>query len=98
MTYRPDLVLFINGIPVVVIECKRPDIKNSLSQAISQQLRNQKEDGIRSLYVYSMLLLALSNNEALYATTGTPENFWNVWREQFSEDAQKQIYDTDLHN
>ena len=96
-TYRPDLVLFINGIPVVVIECKRPDIKNSLSQAISQQLRNQKEDGIRSLYVYSMLLLALSNNEALYATTGTPENFWNVWREQFSEDAQKQIYDTDLH-
>ncbi len=96
-TYRPDLVLFINGIPLVVIECKRPDIKNSLSQAVSQQLRNQKEDGIRSLYVYSMLLLALSNNEALYATTGTPEKFWSVWREQFAENAEHKAYNAYLH-
>ena len=96
-TYRPDLVLFINGIPLVVIECKRPDIKNSLSQAVSQQLRNQKEDGIRSLYVYSMLLLALSSNEALYATTGTPEKFWSVWREQFVEDTEHKAYNAYLH-
>ena len=37
--YRPDIVLFVNGIPLVVIECKRPDIKESLEQAISQHLR-----------------------------------------------------------
>ena len=53
-SYRPDLVLFVNGIPLVVIECKRPDVKNSLQQALSQQLRNQHEDGIRALYGYSM--------------------------------------------
>ena len=68
--YRPDIVLFINGIPLVVIECKRPDIKDSLDQAISQSIRNQQEDGIRSLYVYSQLVMALSVNDALFATTG----------------------------
>jgi len=49
-TYRPDIVLFVNGIPLCVIECKRPDVKDSIEQAISQHLRNQKADGIRSLY------------------------------------------------
>lgn len=44
--YRPDLVLFINGIPLCVIECKRPDMKDPIKQAISQHLRNQQEDGI----------------------------------------------------
>lgn len=96
-TYRPDLVLFVNGIPLVIIECKRPDVKDSLLQAVSQQLRNQKENGIRSLYVYSMLLLALSNNEALYATTGTPEKFWSVWREQFTDEAEGKEYKEQLH-
>ena len=47
-TYRPDIVLFVNGIPLCVIECKRPDIKDSLTQAVSQHRCNQKEDGIRS--------------------------------------------------
>ena len=96
-TFRPDIVLFVNGIPLVVIECKRPDEKNSIQQAISQQLRNQKEDGIRSLYVYSMLLLALSNNEALYATTGTPENFWSIWREQFVDETEREKYNENLY-
>ena len=88
-TYRPDLVLFVNGIPLVVIECKRPDVKNSLQQALSQHLRNQHEDGIRALYGYSMLLLALSNNEASYATTGTPGKFWSVWREQYVDKIEE---------
>lgn len=95
-TYRPDLVLFVNGIPLVVIECKRPDVKDSLMQAVSQQLRNQKEDGVRSLYVYSMLLLALSNNEALYATTATPQEYWSVWREQFVDDVERKAYEDKL--
>ena len=61
-TYRPDIVLFVNGIPLVVIECKRPDKKDAEEQAISQHLRNQQDDGIRGLYVYSSLLLAVGNN------------------------------------
>ena len=75
-TYRPDIVLFVNGIPLCVIECKRPDVKDSIEQAISQHLRNQKADGIRSLYLYSTLLLAINRQEGSYATTATPEKFW----------------------
>ena len=90
--YRPDIVLFVNGIPLCVIECKRPDIKDSLSQAISQHLRNQKEDGIRSLYLYSALTLSVATQSASYATTATPEKFWSKWTEQFANSEEKQQY------
>ena len=91
-TYRPDIVLFVNGIPLCVIECKRPDNKDSLKQAISQHLRNQKEDGIRSLYVYSALLMATNVNEVRYATTATPEKFWSKWAEQFADKTAEELY------
>ena len=74
-TRRPDIVLFVNGIPLVVIENKSPHLKDPMHEAISQHIHNQKEDEIPKLYLYSQLLLALSQNEALYATTGTPEKF-----------------------
>ncbi|MBO7572962.1 MAG: type I restriction endonuclease subunit R [Bacteroidales bacterium] len=82
-TYRPDIVLFVNGIPLVVIECKRPDIKGAEEQAISQHLRNQKEDGIRNLYVYSAILLAIGNSFGAYGTTATAAQFWCKWHELF---------------
>ncbi len=81
-TRRPDIVLFINGIPLCMIECKSPHIKNPIREAISQQIRNQKDDEIPHLFLYSQLLMALSKNEAKYATTGTPLKFWSVWREE----------------
>ncbi|HEV8082687.1 MAG TPA: HsdR family type I site-specific deoxyribonuclease [Chitinophagaceae bacterium] len=90
--YRPDLVLFVNGIPLSIIECKRPDMKEPLAQAISQQLRSQQEDGIRSLYVYSQVLLSLSCNHSLYATNGTPEKFWAKWEEKFTADGEEDQY------
>ncbi|RMG81244.1 MAG: type I restriction endonuclease subunit R, partial [Bacteroidetes bacterium] len=79
--YIPDIVLFVNGIPVVVIECKRPDMKEPIKQAVSQHLRNQKEDGIQLLYAYSQVLLSIATNAAAYATTGTAEKFWSRWKE-----------------
>lgn len=82
-TYRPDIVLFINGIPVVVIECKSPTVKSPIDQAIEQSLRNQKEDGIRSLFLYSNIVMGLAVNEARYGTTATRKEFWSVWKEQF---------------
>ena len=90
--YRPDIVLFVNGIPLVVIECKRPELgpgKDPIEQAISQHIRNQKDDGIPQLFLYSQLLLAVSKNAAKYATTGTSKNFWAVWRED--KDVDKEI-------
>jgi type I restriction enzyme R subunit len=94
--YRPDLVLFVNGIPLCVIECKRPDMKEPLKQAISQHLRSQQEDGIRALYVYSQLTLSLATQEASYATNATPEKFWAKWEEKFNNEEEEKIYRTDL--
>ncbi|OYU79940.1 MAG: restriction endonuclease subunit R [Flavobacterium sp. BFFFF1] len=84
--YRPDIVLFVNGIPLCIIECKRPDIKEPIGEAISQHIRNQYEDGVRNLYVYSQLLMGLAVSQAKYATTDTKEEFWAAWKETESYD------------
>lgn len=80
-TRRPDIVGFVNGIPFFVIECKRPDVKHSLEQAIHQMVRNQQEDEIPHLFHYAQLVLALNKNEGSYATTDTKPKFWAKWRE-----------------
>jgi len=94
-TRRPDLVLFVNGIPLVVIECKRPDTKDPVAEAVSQHLRNQRDDEIPHLFVYTQLLLALAKNEGKYGTVGTPAKFWSPWREletpQRSEDDLREL-------
>ena len=84
-TRRPDIVLFVNGIPLVVIECKRPDIKDPIGQAISQHIRNQQPDQIPRLFHYTQILMAISKNEAKYATVGTVPKFWSAWKEEFSD-------------
>jgi type I restriction enzyme R subunit len=78
-TTRPDIVLFVNGIPFCVIECKSP--QTEIDQAVSQSIRNQNDDYIPKLFVYSQLVLALNKNSAMYATTGTAAKFWSVWKE-----------------
>ena len=90
-TRRPDIVLFVNGIPFVIIECKSPHIKEPMTEAISQQIRNQKDDEIPALFLYSQILMVLSKNEARYATTGTPLKFWSVWRETESEESERKL-------
>ncbi len=85
---RPDVVLFVNGIPFVIIENKRRDKGDSLEEAISQHIRNQKEkEGIPKLFYYAQLLLAIHPNEVKYGATGTPAKFWSVWK----EDNEKEI-------
>ncbi|MCD8049903.1 MAG: type I restriction endonuclease subunit R [Clostridia bacterium] len=77
---RPDLVLFINGIPFAVIECKAPQV--SVDQAVEQMIRNQQDDYIPQLFKYAQIVLATNKNAVKYATAGTPKKFWNVWKEQ----------------
>jgi type I restriction enzyme R subunit len=94
--YRPDLVLFVNGIPITIIECKRPDMKEPLKQAISQHLRNEQDDGIRNLYVYAQLTLSIATQEASYATNATPEKFWSKWQEKFNSETEEKEYKQEL--
>ena len=77
---RPDIVLFINGIPFAVIECKAPHI--SEEQAVEQMIRNQQADYIHQLFKYAQIVVASNKNAVKYATTGTPKKFWNVWKEE----------------
>ena len=83
---RPDIVCFINGLPLVVIESKRPDSnregQSTNAQAISQHIRNQHQKEIPHLFTYSQLLLAVNGHDGLYGTCGTPEKFWAKWIEE----------------
>ncbi len=82
----PDVVCFVNGLPWVIIEAKRPDSslqgKPTVAEGISQNIRNQKVDEIPHLFAYSQLLLSVNGHEGLYATCGTPEKFWAKWKEE----------------
>jgi type I restriction enzyme R subunit len=78
-TVRPDIVLFVNGIPFAVIECKSP--KEDLEQAVSQSIRNQQDDYIPKLFSFVQLVMGVNKNGAMYATAGTARKFWSVWQE-----------------
>jgi type I restriction enzyme R subunit len=89
-TVRPDIVLFVNGIPLAVIECKSPKVE--IDQAISQNIRNQGDDYIPRLFTYAQLVMGLNKNAAGYATAGTPKKFWCVWNEL--EDKEKPVFES----
>lgn len=85
-TRRPDIVLFVNGIPLAVIECKRPDKQTAGGEkavyaGVNQLVNYQNIDEIPHLFAYSQLLMAINTNEALYATTKTDKKFWATWQE-----------------
>lgn len=87
----PDIVCFVNGLPWVVIEAKRPDAsvegKPTVSEGISQNIRNQKVGEIPHLFAYSQLLLSINGNDGLYGTCGTPVKFWAKWKEEAISEA-----------
>lgn len=87
-TVRPDIVLFVNGIPLAVIECKSP--KDSVEQAISQHLRNQGREYIPHLFAYGQLLVAINKNQCKYATVGTPAKYWAIWKEKLDTEIDIQ--------
>ncbi len=82
-TARPDIVLFVNGIPFAVIECKSP--KTEVAQAVSQMIRNQRDEYIPALFTYAQLVIGTNKNHCKYATVGTAAKYWAVWREEREE-------------
>ncbi len=83
--YIPDIVLFVNGIPLGIIECKRSAYiqtrKKPIDLAIEQLCGYQAKDGIPQLFLYSQIVLALARDKARYGTTGTQRQFWAGWKE-----------------
>lgn len=80
---RPDIVLFVNGIPFAVVECKAPHIP--VDQGTEQMIRNQQEDYIPQLFKFVQIVMSTNKNVVKYATTGTPKKFWSVWKEEDQE-------------
>jgi type I restriction enzyme, R subunit len=92
---RPDIVLFVNGIPLGVIECKRASI--SMTKGISQMIRNQGKDYIPHLFKFSQIVMSTNKNETKYGTTSTSAKFWSVWKEE-DEKWHQNVLSKAVHN
>ena len=79
-TKRPDLVLYVNGIALGVLELKRSIV--SVSEGIRQNLDSQKKTFIRPFYAAVQLVMAGNDSEGLrYGVIETPEKYWLRWKE-----------------
>lgn len=72
----PDIVLFVNGLPVVLIECKSPKVKDALPEAIDQMLRYSEQRGAKGegsapLFYFNQFLIATCRQEAKFGTITT---------------------------
>lgn len=77
---RPDLVIYVNGIALSIIELKRSSV--SISEGIAQQLGNQKPMFIERFFTTVQLLVSGNELDGLkYATTKTAEKFWTKWKD-----------------
>ena len=79
-TKRPDIVLYVNGIAVGVLELKRSTV--SVSEGIRQNLDNQKKDFIQPFFATVQLVMAGNETEGLrYGVIETSEKYWLRWKE-----------------
>jgi len=79
-TKRPDIVVYLNGIAVAVLELKRSTV--AVSEGIRQTIGNQKPEFIRQFSTTVQLVFAGNDVEGMrYGVIGTPEKYWMEWRE-----------------
>lgn len=76
---RPDLILFVNGLPLVVIEIKNATDEKADLQAAFNQLQTYKK-AIPSLFQYNSLLIASDGWDALYGSLTAPKQFFLPWK------------------
>jgi type I restriction enzyme R subunit len=77
---RPDVVLYVNGVALAVLELKRSMI--AVSEGIRQNIGNQKQEFIRPFFTTVQLLMAGNDVEGLrYGVIDTPEKYWLEWKE-----------------
>ena len=85
---RPDLVVYVNGIALAVIELKRSTV--SAHEGIRQNIRNQQDGYIPRFFTTIQLLLAGNDTEGLhYGVIKTPEKFWLRWKEPCGDPCEK---------
>jgi type I restriction enzyme R subunit len=103
---QPDIVLFVNGIPLVVVECKNPAATGPMEKAISDLLAysNQREwvdgeEGVEKLFHYNQLMVGTYFNEARVGTVGCEPTHFLEWKDTSpvaTADAAKELGKTKL--
>jgi type I restriction enzyme R subunit len=85
----PDIVLFLNGLPVVVIECKSPKVKDAIPEAIDQLLRYSEQRGAKGegsahLFYYNQFIVVTCRQEAKFGTITThSEKYFYRWADPY---------------
>lgn len=85
----PDIICFVNGIPLVVVECKSPRTKEPISEAIDQLMRyaeqrDYKREGSKPLFYFNQFVVATSRNRAKFGTITTHiEKLFYRWTDPF---------------
>lgn len=87
---RPDIVLYVNGIAVGVLELKRSTV--SIGDGIRQSIVNQREEFIGRFFSTIQFIFAGNDTEGLrYGTIGTPEKFFLNWKEDVEDVSRLQL-------
>lgn len=76
---RPDIVITINGIPLVVMECKKSSI--TVDEGIKQHIQNSKPNEIPQLFKFAQIVISTNTNEFMYGTCGTSKEYFTKWKE-----------------
>jgi type I restriction enzyme R subunit len=85
----PDIVLFLNGLPVAVVECKSPRQHDAMGEAIDQILRYSQQrgaagEGNQALFYYNQFVVATCRNQAKFGTITTHiEKHWFRWTDPY---------------
>lgn len=84
-TIECDIVVFVNGIPLVVIECKKPDSFDYLQDAFDQNYTRyqQPKSGFEKLFFYNHLLVATCGIAAKYGTIQSGPSFFSKWTDPY---------------
>lgn len=89
-TKRPDIVLYVNGIALGVLELKRSTV--SIGDGIRQNITNQQDRFIQPFFATMQLVMAGSDTEGLrYGTIGTPEKWFLNWKEDIEDGSRLQL-------
>ncbi len=87
---RPDLVLYINGIAIGVIELKRSTV--SIGDGIRQNIANQQKEFIEPFFTTIQFIFAGNDTEGLrYGAIGTPEKYYLKWKEDVEDNTRLQL-------
>ncbi len=81
----PDIVIFVNGFPLVVIECKSPYIKDPINEAIEKNFQRYQSrgEGYERLMFYNHFLVATCGVKARHGTIGASVNHYAKWSEAY---------------